>query len=478
MKTTMKAWLWVISVLASIPAIAQQAGPHSLTLKQCVETAINNNLQVKQTEFQNEVAAVNAKQAKNNLLPDLFGNLGHGINQGRSIDPFTNAYLNQQVKFANAGINSTVVVFNGGQLINNVKQTNLVNEANKMEVQQTRESIMLSVILAYLQILNNQDLVEQARNQAAVTRNQVERLDVLNKAGAVIPALYYDLRGQLANDELAIVNNQNQLNSARLTLAQLMNIPFDPQLTVEPLNAGDLAPRYEADPKSIYDNATQQLAIIKGVEYRRLASQQSVRVARGNKYPTVSFSTGINTNYSNAARTESVVGMVDQPSGDFVNINGSKVPVFTQSRITTQQSIGYFNQFTNNYSTSFFLNLSIPLLNGFRARNRVSLANIDVKNAAFVEQTTKTQLSQAIDQAYFNMNAAVERYNTLTRQVADFAESFRIAEVRFNAGAINQVEYLVAKNNVDRSRINLIIARYDYAFRAKILDYYKGQLVL
>ena len=468
----------VILLLGSLHAFSQNNTANKLTLKQCVEMAVKNNLQVKQAEFQLEAAGVNLKQAKNNVLPDLFGNLGHGINSGRSIDPFSNSYLNQQVTYANAGINTSIVLFNGGVLHNSIGQNKLVTEANKMEVQQTKESITLSVILAYLQILNKQDLLAQANNQATVTHKQVDRLETLNKAGAIIPALYYDLKGQLANDELAIVDNRNELNSARLTLAQLMNVSYDSSLTVEPLSAEDLSPNYVADPSAIFETAAQQLSIIKGVTLRRQAAEKSIKIARGGFYPTVSFSSGLNTNYSNAARTETLVSIVDQPSGDFVNINGSKVPVITQRRITNQQSIDYFNQFNNNYSTSFFLNITIPILNGFKAKNRVSLAKIDVKNAAFVEQTTKTQLSQSIEQATFNMNAAIERYNTLTRQVADFAESFRTAEVRFNAGAITQVDYLVAKNNEDRARTNLIIAKYDYAFRAKILDYYQGKLVL
>ena len=477
MKTIVCRWLCVLCIISVTQLGAQTTGTR-LTLKDCVDQAQKNNLDVQQATYLAEAAGVNYKQARQNLLPIVSGNLGHGLNQGRSIDPFSNSYINQQVKFANAGINSSVVLFNGGLLNSSIQQNRLINQAATMETERTKESVTLNVILAYLQILNNQDLVAQAINQAEVTRKQADRLEILNKAGAIVPALYYDLKGQLANDELAIVSNRNALNNARLTLAQLINMPYDATLTVEPIDYRDLTSRYSADPAGIYEVASKQLPIIKAAEYRRLAAEKGVRVAKSNFYPTLRFSSGLNTNYSNAARTETVVSVVDAPSGDFVNINGSKVPVITQNRVTTQQPIGYFSQVNNNYSTSFFLNLSIPILNGFRAKNRVTLARIDEKNAAFVEQTTKTQLSQAVEQAYFNLTAAIERYNTLTRQVEDFAESFRIAEVRFNAGAITQVDYLVAKNNLDRTRINLIIARYDYAFRVKILDYYKGALQL
>ena len=450
----------------------------TLTLQQCVELAVNNNAQVNQAVYQLETASINVKQAKGNLLPDLFGNLGHGINQGRNIDPFTNSYINQQVNFANGGINSSATLFNGGLLQNTLQQNKLLNQAAISDVQQSKETITLNVILAYLQILTNTDLLEQAGNQLLITGKQVDRLDILNKAGTIVPALLYDLKGQYANDELAVVNAQNSLNQSRLTLAQLMNVPYAQVVNIEPVNISDLAATNTTDAAAIIQSALQQLPVIKGVALRRQAAEKGIRVAKGNYYPVVSFISGLNTNFSNAARTEMLLNMVDEPNGDFVNINGGKVPVITRRRITSQQSIGYFNQFKNNYGTSFFLNISIPILNGFRAKNRVAQARADVRYAAFVEQTTRTQLSQSVEQANFNINAAIERYNTLVKQVEAFSESFRIAEVRFGAGAITQVDYLITKNNADRAKTNLIIAKYDYAFRSKILDYYQGKLVL
>ena len=450
----------------------------TLNLQQCVDLAIKNNPQVNQAIYQSQTAAINSKQAKGNILPVLFGNLGHGINQGRNIDPFTNSYINQQVNYANAGINSSITVFNGGNLQNSIQQNRLLDQAATADVQQSKETITLNVLLAYLQILNNTDLLEQANNQLIVTGKQVDRLDILNKAGSIVPALFYDLKGQYANDQLAVVNAQNSLNQSRLALAQLMNVPYAQVVSVQPVELNELPVTNNTEAAAVIQTALQQLPVIKGVALRRQAAEKGIRVAKGNYYPLISFSTGLNTNYSNAARTETLVNMVDAPSGDFVNINGGKVPVITQRRITTQQSIGYFNQFKNNYGTSIFLNISIPLLNGFRAKNRVAQARADEKYAAFVEQTTKTQVSQTVEQASFNLNAATERYNTLVKQVADFSESFRIAEVRFQAGAITQVDYLVSKNNADRAKTNFIIAKYDYVFRSKILDYYQGKLVL
>jgi outer membrane protein len=460
MKNTVKRFVFALAIFIYFNSYSQTT--RRLTLKECVDKAINNNAEAQRSDLQAEASAVALKQSKANMLPDLFANMGHGLNEGRSIDPFTNSYINRSLAFGNYSLSSGVILYNGSQAKNTVRQNQLNYQANKLDAAQTKENITLNVILAYVQILNNQDLLQQSNNQAEVTRKQVERLATLNKAGAITPAQYYDLKGQLANDELAVINNQNALDAAKLTLAQLMNVPFNRSLEVETISTDNSSVSYPATPAAIYDIASNQFPLIQAAEIRRESAAKGVQIARGSFYPIVSLSGSLNT--------------VEVASGDFVTFNGSKVPVFTQRQNFASQKIGYSDQFKNNYGTSLFLNVRVPILNGFRAKNRVALAKIDIKNADLTASTAKTQLNQLIEQAYFNIEAADKKMKTLERQVADFAESFRTTEVRFNAGVITQVDYLIAKNNVDRSRSNLIIARYDYIFRAKILDYYQGKL--
>src|SRR5688500_14550627 len=187
---------------------------NTISLKQAVETGIKNNLDVKQRDLQMQVAAINHRQAKANLFPSLDGFANHGINQGRSIDPFTNAFVNQSINYAGYGLNTAVVLFNGLSIQSNIKQNALTYEATRHELQQEKDELTLSIILAYLQALNNEDLLTQSRNQAEVSRQQVERLQILFNEGAIAPAQLYDLKGQLSNDEVAMVDNQNAANAA------------------------------------------------------------------------------------------------------------------------------------------------------------------------------------------------------------------------------------------------------------------------
>jgi len=137
--------------------------------------------------------------------------------------------------------------------------------------------------------------------------------------------------------------------------------------------------------------------------------------------------------------------------------------------------IGYKDQLDNNIYTSYGFTLNIPFFNGLLQRNRVKQAKITLQNRALVASTTRTQLNQSVNQAYINMSSASERYTTITDQVNAFTESFKAAEIRFNEGVFNSVEYLTVKNSIDRANINLINAKYDYVLRIKILDYYEGK---
>ncbi len=475
MSVRKSVWCSLILLLSLKSSVFSQSPAGVLTLKQAVETAITNNLNVKQSDLLQQTAGVNLRQAKANLLPDLFGNISHGINQGRSIDPFTNSYSNQQINFANYNLSSSVVLFSGFQLLNAIRQNSLTYDATKMELQQQKDNITLSVILAYLQILNNQELLNQSNNQAALSRKQVERLEILHNVGAIAPALLYDLRGQLASDELGIINTQNALDAGKLTLSQLLNIPFDRNLQVEPITTEQLIAGYQGDVESIFQSALQQLAIVKAVDLREKSAQKAVQVARGGYSPTLFLSGNYSTNYSSAARRDIFINTIDVPTDDYVIVNGNKVNVFTQQGNFNSQKIGFSDQFKNNYNTSVSLGLRIPILNSFFVRNQVALAKINHKNAQYTSESTKIQLKQGVEQAFFNMKAAEGRFKVLLDQVNAFTESFKAAEVRFNAGVGTSVDYLVAKNNLDAANLNLVSAKYDYVLRMKVLDYYQSK---
>jgi outer membrane protein len=449
------------------------------TLKQCIDLAWANNLQVKQSALQLETAETNFIQSKNNKLPIISGNYNLGINNGRSIDPFTNGYITQQLLSSNAGINGEFVLYNGLRVKNQIKQSGILTQAAKMDMQQEKDNLALNVILAYLQVLNNEDLLKLADTQVAVTQKQLDRLDILNKAGATQPAVLYDMKGQFATDELSVLNAQNALAISKLTLTQLMNLPFDNTMRLEKLDAenaldGALT-AYNMSVSAIYEEALKHLALVQAAQLRQESAKMATIIAASNYYPRVSLFGQLGTNYSSAAQRSLPVGTSDVATTNFVEVNGNRFPVFRKETSFKEDKIGYFNQLGNNLNSFVGVNVQIPIFTAFQSKTLVNLAKIQEKSAATLSESLKLQLKQAIEQAHLNTTTAYDRFAILTRQVQAFQQSFNAAEKRFTEGVIHSVDYLIVKNNLDRARANWVNARYEYLLRVKVLDFYKGK---
>lgn len=444
------------------------------SLKQCIDSAITNNLELKQAELQMQSSRIDWQQARANMLPTLNGSIGHGINQGRSIDPFTNDYIDQRYNFAGYGLSSGITLFNGLGVQNTIKQNSLIYQASKMDVQQMKDNLTLNIILAYLQVLTNQDLLEQSQGQVEVSRQQVERLQKMNQEGAIVPSQLTNLQGELAANEVGVIDNQNALQTSKLALFQLMNVMFDSSANFERINVDAFNLQYDAGVAEIYETALDKLALVKAADLRKESAVKGVQAAKGFLYPQLSLNGNMNTNYSSAAMQNIFLKREDITTDNYVTVDGVKTNVISPQDQFRSDKIDYGKQLNNNLYTTISLDLRIPLLNSFSARNRVKKANIQLKSYDYVAESTRVQLRQAVEQAYANMTAARNRYKALLTQVAAFKESFRTSEVRFNAGVETVVDYVIAKNNLDRANSNLIIARYDYLLRTKVLDYYRG----
>ncbi|QXV64577.1 TolC family protein [Mucilaginibacter sp. 21P] len=470
----------LVSLIALSPAFVQaQTADSVLNLQQCIDIAIKNNLDVKKSNILAQSAKIDNNQAKEYLLPSVNAQVDHGINNGRNINPFTNTYVNQSLTYGNYSLSGDLTLFSGLQNLNRIKQASLAYEAGKMDFQQAKDLVTINVITAYLQVLDNNELLSQAKKQLAVAKQQVDRLEILEKKGAnKTPSDLYDLKGTYGDNQLSYVNAVSTLETSKLNLLQILNIPYRRGITLAPVDAQNLSKQTDASSETIYSTALNQLALVKAATLRRKSAEKAVSVAKGVLYPTVSLFGGIYTNYSSAAqrsvfRDSSVVN-----TGQYINTAAGQQPVLSTQANFDNRSIGYYDQFKNNYSTQVGISVRIPILNYFQNRNKVAKAKLDLETYKAVEENTRIKLRQDVEQAYLNMESAYNRFNALQEQVKAYAESFRIAEIRFNAGVLNSVDYVLAKNYLDRANFNLINARYDCYIYNKILDYYQGRLSL
>jgi len=469
------SWIIFLSLIFQYNGYGQDSTKY-LTIKQCVDLAIKNNLQVQQSQIQLEQNGVLFKQSKDNLLPQINGTIQQQFNYGRSISNLNNSYVDVQNGAGNYALNANLLLFNGFSYQNAIKQNALNYDASKMDLQQQKDNITLNVILNYLTVLSNQEALDIARNQASVDSAQVARLEIQNQEGAIPHATLYDLKGQYASDLVIVVNAVNALEVSKINLFSVLNVPYQKEATYEmvTMNADISDLRTSSD--SIFQTALQIIPNIKATDLRVQSYQKSIAVARGRYYPSLSIYGSLSSNFTSIATTDIPGTGVPFSTGQYVNVGGSSYDVMGTSFSTQKTSFG--DQVKNNRFQAFGLQLNIPILNYLSVRNNVKTAKLNYENAKVLSNASRNQLQQLVEQAWQNLRSAYGQYKGYLDQVHAYGESFRTAEIRFNAGVITSVDYVIAKNNYDRANTNLSAARYNYIFRTKILEYYQGRLTL
>jgi len=434
-----KYFLTIIFLACSILAHAQK--DTVLTLQQCLDIAIKNNLTVNQDAIAAAQARVGFVQAKENLIPSITGGADRELTSGRALNPVTNSYITQSVTSDNYNVNGTVTLFNGLALQAAIKQTSLAYQSGKMAFQAAKDLVTVNVITNYLQVLDAIEILGQTKSQLDLAKENVDIAGIKEKSGANPTAsTYSDFEGAYASSQVAVVQAQNSLDAAKLSLFQLMNIPYNKGAELQALNAQDLTGEYGVNADEVYNTALQQLAQVKAATLMRQSAEKGVTYAKGLLYPQLVLEGGLATNYS--------------------NLNASS----------------YSDQFKNNYGTYLELGLNIPIFTNHIKKNAITLAKLNLENYQYIEDNTKIQLKQSVELAYYNMIGAYNRYQALDNEVKAYTESYRVSKIRLDAGVITSDLFLIAKNNMDAANLNFISARYDYFIYSKILDYYQGKL--
>lgn len=475
--------LLIVTILGScLSAFAQNVDSTTAstktvwTLRECVDYALANNLQVKRGELSLELSSIDKRQAKMALLPSANAFTGYGFNWGRGIDPVTNQFVSsQRNNYTQVGVSGDMDLFGGFRLQNTIRQANTDFEASEADLAKTRNDVTLDVISLFINVVFNKELLSNAKLQLGSSREQLERTKKLVAAGSLPKADELNLEAQVATNELNVINQENALNLALLQIQQALQIPandhFDvviPDITTE-----DLILEQTRD--EIFQIAKGSMPEIRSSKLRIESSYYGVKAARGNLYPRLSVSGSINSNYSSASATRFVPdgGFNTFETGYFVQ--GTNDPVYGLEPTGSFREIyGFNDQLKDNLYKSVSLTLSIPIFNNLMVRSAVQRALIANEQAKINAREAENTLRQTVETSYNNAIAASKSYNSSLKQVDAREEAFRMVEQRYNIGAANFVEYQVAENDLYRARSDLSRAKYEFIFRKKVLDFYIG----
>lgn len=467
-----KLYLFLSFFVCTFPVRAQDS--LSLSLDKCLEIALKNNLAYTNAQVQYNNNRSREQQAGANFLPSVSGFANQGISNGKSINPYTNAFITQEVTTGQYGLNASLNLFSGLSNINTLQQNHSNKKAAAYDLEQAKIDLSIQVTQAYVQVLNAEEQVNQAKSQIEATNEQLKRIQNLNESGAISPSVLHDTRGQLANDKIAFINAGSLLLAARMTMAELINMEIPASTRFEKISTEVSAEKNDLDGELLYGAVKERAPMVQSGKYKTRASLMGLYASRGNALPSLALVGNIGSNYSSAAVRQTVANVFDAPGGDYVIVNGNNSPVYSRQVEYNNESIKFRNQLDNNLFTYIGLSLQVPVFNGLRNKQQIDFSRNAYEFSKIQQKSFNTRFRSQVVLACNELNNSKERYLIYQEQVNDYGQSYEIAKSRFEKGAISTYEFIIAKSNYEKSKAGAIAAKYDYVYRKKVVDLYKA----
>lgn len=449
-------------------------------MRKAIDFALEQSLVVKRSEFNAERYHIDFDESKFALLPTLNGNITHGYNRGRSINPVTNLFTTAQIQSNQLGAQSSLTLFNGLRMQNNIKQGRYYYEASVEDLAKAKNDVILNVANLYINVVFNKELLQTSKLQVASTQEQLTRTKSQVAAGALPRSNELQLEAQLASNELTLINQENALALSLLQLKQAMQLDAGVRIDVEvpEIEVEDLVLDQSRD--EIFESALRNMPEIRSSKMKIEGADFAWKAARGNYYPRLTVGGSLTSNYSSASNGQRF--FLDGGSTSTIKeigyVDGSNTKVFGSIVTPTgtyQEGYGRIDQFRDNLYKAVGFTLSIPILNGMQTRLSVQRAVIARNEAEVAAQEVRNQLRQSIESAYNSALSASKTYVAASKQVAAAEEAFRMLKQRYDIGAANFAEYQVSNNDFFRAQSDLSRAKYNYIFTKKVLDFYQNK---
>jgi outer membrane protein len=453
-------------------------GQEKWDLRKCVEYALQNNITVRQADLQQKFAELDLKQSKWNTLPyaNFSGNAGYS--SGRNQDPTNFSLITTGYLFSNYSLQANVDLFNWFSKQNNIAVKELNLKATQAGFEKAKNDIALNVALAYLQILLTKEQVNIARIQLSQTDAQLESVKKQVNAGKLPELNQVQLEAQYATDSSNLVTAQASVNQYLLQMQILLNldpgIPFDvesPPVDMIPVeNLADLQPEY------VYGLAKVNMPQQQVDELNLQAAKKSVSATKAQMYPTFSMFGSLGASYNN--KSQQVISKTQiNPALGKVTINGTDYSVYplTPYDAYTYGKFPYFDQLNQNFRQSIGISVSIPILNGGSYRTGWLRSKLTLNQVELTKEQNSQSLKQDIYKAYNDATAALQKFSANKKAADASQKAYDFAKRRFDLGLLSTYDLLNTQNTLLQAKTNLLYAQYDYVFKIKLLEFYKGQ---
>jgi outer membrane protein len=419
------------------------ATPATWTLEQCIEYAIAHNVTVRQTAVTATESAIDVNTSKWARLPQLSGSAQQSWNWGRSTSPVDNTYIDTHSSNSNFSLSTDVPLYTAMRIPNQYKLSQLNLKAALSDLQKAKDDLSINIASSYLQALLNKELCKVAEEQITLSQQQLDRLKRMEEVGKAAPAEVAEARATLEQNKLNAVQNDNTYKLSLLDLSQMLELPTPEGFEIITPSV-DMQFANMTAPDAIYQTALTQRPDVQAAQYRLDGSDLSIKIAKAAYYPQISFGAGLGTSY------------------------------YTMSGI---DAAGFGSQLKNNLNKYFGFSLSVPLFDRFSTRNSVRKARAQQIGYQLQLENTKKTLYKEIQQAWYSALASENKYKSSTTALEAAQESFKLMREKYENGKATAVEYNESQMKLQKAESDLIQSKYDYVFRNKILDFYKGEKI-
>ncbi|QRM90300.1 TolC family protein [Lacinutrix sp. WUR7] len=412
--------------------------PKVWSLQDCISYAIENNITIKDAVLNKSIAEIDYSKAKSSRLPNLFGSASQNFSSGNTIDPITSNYVTDQINSTNVGINSSVTLFQGNQLNNQIKQNKLFLEQSVFQEEVEKNNIVLNILEVYLQTLYSKESIAIAENNVTASEKEVERAKARLDAGTIALSDYTEAQSQAATNKYNVIAAKNDYQQYIIQLKQLLELSPLEDLEIQTIDENMDLVNLELDKMKVYTNALGFLPEIQSSILNIEANKKELDIAKGAYLPTLSLSGSIGSGYTS------------------VNDNT------------------FSDQFDINFNQKIGLSLSVPIFNRNQTKAAVKTANINIEKAEIQKQSTEKEIYKKVETAYQNAVSAQEQVIASEASKIAAEQSYKLAQKKYELGALSTTDLVISQNTFTNAQQNYLQSKYLNILYHQLLQFYQG----
>lgn len=466
----------ILSALLLSFGIAVNAQQKEWTLQECITYALENNISIKQSELDVELAEIGISDAVGNSLPGVNASASNSWNTGLTQNVTTGILQTQTTRNFSAGVTASMTLFDGLRNVKQLQYAKMAKLASEYSLEQMKDDIALFVANSYLQVLFNKESLKVIEAQHEITLEQLERAHELVRAGSLPQGDLLEIKATAANEEQRIIVAENNVRIALIALAQTLLIKDYENFNIADQEYDVIGSEVMDIPVSrLLENAEEERYEVKVAEANLELAEKEKEIARGAYWPTLGAFFNYNTRETGAGRIVAGGLDPDEPYRQIGFVESTGDLVVAPNMVTEIGSpIPFFEQLQNNDGISYGVQMNVPIFNGFSTRNSVKRRKVEVLRSEYRLEQTKLDLESNVYQAYVDAKGALKAYEAALSALKAQLLAYDYATERYNVGLTNAFDFSQAKFNLENAESEVVRAKYDYIFKLKVLELYFG----